>query len=277
MGSHRAQGSSLRPSRALPRVGIAIALGLATIVTPLLGVGPSDGAPSADAASEATVISTRTVSRAAAVPSVPPAPLRSHFRVVPQATPEVAAAPARLVADPAEPLTVEELGSIRTQAEKASRGQARAVLADCPSSPVAPDAQNGRLDTSELCEIWADGLLLRSDAAIALARLNAEYASTWGQDLCLTDAYRSYGQQVAVRSAKPGLAARPGTSQHGWGLAVDLCDAEASTGTDRAVWMVENAPAFGWDNPDWARPGGSGPLEPWHWEFVAGQGGPDRS
>ncbi len=275
MGSHRAQGSPLRPSRALPRVGIAIALGLATIVTPLLGVGPSDGAASADAASRATVISTRTVSRAAAVLAVPPAPLRSDFRVVPQATREVAAAPARLVADPVEPLTVEELGSMRTRAEKASRGQARAVLADCPSSPVAPDAQNGRLDTNELCEIWSDGLLLRSDAAIALARLNAEYASTWGQDLCLTDAYRSYGQQVTVRSAKPGLAARPGTSQHGWGLAVDLCEAEASTGTDRAVWMVENAPAFGWDNPDWARPGGSGPFEPWHWEFVAGQGGSD--
>jgi LAS superfamily LD-carboxypeptidase LdcB len=93
----------------------------------------------------------------------------------------------------------------------------------------------------------------------------------FGDDLCVTDAYRSYSEQVSVRWRKPGLAARPGTSQHGWGLAVDLCSSEAKDGTARHRWMRENAPDFGWDNPDWARSGGRGPFEPWHWEYVAGQ------
>jgi D-alanyl-D-alanine carboxypeptidase len=37
------------------------------------------------------------------------------------------------------------------------------------------------------------------------------------------------------------------------------------------AWLLENAPAFGWDNPAWARKGGSGPYEPWHFEYVARQ------
>jgi hypothetical protein len=31
--------------------------------------------------------------------------------------------------------------------------------------------------------------------------------------------------------------------------------------------MVDNAPRYGWINPAWAQPGGSGPQEAWHWEF----------
>jgi hypothetical protein len=27
---------------------------------------------------------------------------------------------------------------------------------------------------------------------------------------------------------------------------------------------------FGWENPAWARPGGSGPYERWHWEYTKG-------
>ena len=36
-------------------------------------------------------------------------------------------------------------------------------------------------------------------------------------------------------------------------------------------WLSGNGPTFGWDNPAWARRGGSGPYEPWHWEFDVGQ------
>ena len=50
---------------------------------------------------------------------------------------------------------------------------------------------------------------------------------------------------------------------------------EASARAKEHTWLKENAPDFGWDNPDWARSGGSGPYEPWHWEYVAGQD--DRS
>jgi hypothetical protein len=35
-------------------------------------------------------------------------------------------------------------------------------------------------------------------------------------------------------------------------------------------WLSANGPTFGWTNPDWALRGGSGPYEPWHWEYLPG-------
>jgi hypothetical protein len=256
-----------RVGASLPRVGVAAALGLATIVTPVAG----DFGSSADAAPAAPAAATveRTVSRAAT--SLALAPVMSEsFRVVPRSAAVAAAAPASLAAS-STPLSAAELSAIRDQAEQASRNQERAVLPGCDGKSVDLGAANGRIDRDDLCELWS-GEFLRADAAVALARLNVEFSSTFGRDLCITDGYRSYGEQVSVRSRKPRLAARPGTSQHGWALAVDVCKGEASARTDEYQWMRENAPDFGWDNPDWARSGGSGPFEPWHWEYVAGQG-----
>lgn len=248
----------------LPRVGVAAALGLATIVTPVVG---DLGAP-ADAAPAAAPVE-RTVSRAAT--SLALAPVMSEsFRVVPQSAAVAAAAPASLAAS-GTPLSAAELGAIRDQAAQASRNQERAVLPGCDGKSVDLDAANGRIDRDDLCVLWS-GESLRADAAIAIARLNVEFSSQFGRDLCITDGYRSYSEQVSVRSRKPRLAARPGTSQHGWALALDLCNGEASARTTEYQWMRENAPDFGWDNPEWARSGGSGPFEPWHWEYVAGQG-----
>jgi LAS superfamily LD-carboxypeptidase LdcB len=85
----------------------------------------------------------------------------------------------------------------------------------------------------------------------------------------MTDGYRSYAAQVSVRNRKPGLAAKPGTSEHGFGLAVDMCGGVESQG-EGYWWLRENAAAFGFENPRWAQAGGGGPFEPWHWEYVAG-------
>jgi hypothetical protein len=95
-----------------------------------------------------------------------------------------------------------------------------------------------------------------------------------GRPLCVTDSYRSYAAQVDVFARKPSLAAVPGTSQHGWGLAVDLCGGVQVFGTEAHEWMRANAPAFGWHHPRWAREDGRKP-EAWHWEFggrLAGHG-----
>ena len=75
-------------------------------------------------------------------------------------------------------------------------------------------------------------------------------------------------QQRAVKAQKGGLAAAPGKSNHGWGLAVDLC--QDQTSGVKWAWLNENGPAYGWANPAWALPGGSGPHERWHWEYVKG-------
>ncbi|WP_402463684.1 M15 family metallopeptidase [Isoptericola aurantiacus] len=143
-----------------------------------------------------------------------------------------------------------------------------------PEPPVLPgcDGQatgagsNGYISSSEMCSLWDGGPSVRADAAVALARLNQVFRATFGENMCVTDGYRSYSQQVATRAAKGSLAAPPGTSNHGWGLAVDLCP-ETYSGS-RYDWLRANAPAFGWDNPAWARTGGS-KYEPWHWEFTA--------
>ncbi|UTT61308.1 transglycosylase SLT domain-containing protein [Cellulosimicrobium cellulans] len=127
---------------------------------------------------------------------------------------------------------------------------------------------SGRLDPSNLCQIpWArHGEVIRCDAEKALEDLNAAYRAQFGDDLGITDAYRDYAAQVAVYANKPALAAKPGWSNHGWGLALDLAGI-GGEGSTRHSWLRQNAPAYGWQHPTWARTGGSRP-ESWHWEYV---------
>jgi hypothetical protein len=73
--------------------------------------------------------------------------------------------------------------------------------------------------------------------------------------------------QVDVFARKPRLAAVPGTSRHGLGVALDLGCGVESFGTEAHRWMQANGPRFGWVHPAWAGPRGSLP-EPWHWEHV---------
>lgn len=63
--------------------------------------------------------------------------------------------------------------------------------------------------------------------------------------------------------------ARPGTSVHGWGLAIDIWGAAGllACSSPELLWLQINAPRYGWVNPEWARCGRSG-AEPWHWEYV---------
>ncbi len=126
---------------------------------------------------------------------------------------------------------------------------------------------NGEIPISALCPIWgAAGHYLRADAAYAYDRLSHAYADQFGTPICVTDSYRSLASQVDLYARKPNLAAHPGTSNHGWGTAVDLCGGIQSFGTTTHQWMLVNAPLYGWFHPSWAEPSGSRP-EPWHWEF----------
>ena len=126
---------------------------------------------------------------------------------------------------------------------------------------------NGLIPAAALCAIGSGSHGLRCDAAQAFQAMAAAYASSFGTPMCITSSYRPYGAQVALYAQKPGLAAVPGTSMHGWGLAVDLCGGIESFSTPQYAWMVVNAPSFGWVHPRWADPG-MGREEPWHWEFA---------
>jgi zinc D-Ala-D-Ala carboxypeptidase len=151
----------------------------------------------------------------------------------------------------------------------AAQKKEAAAAADELSAEVGSTADyaNGKIPSDVMCELsFASGEMLRCDAAAQLERLDVAYRAKFGGHLSITDSYRSYESQVATKAAKGYLAAVPGYSNHGWGVAVDLSDGVESFGTAQYEWLRANAPEFGWDNPGWARSGGSKP-EAWHWEY----------
>lgn len=73
---------------------------------------------------------------------------------------------------------------------------------------------------------------------------------------------RSYAQQVQqqaiwVARGQPQKAATPGTSNHGWGIAVDCPWPRAQ------AWLMRHAREWGWSHDEGARVG-----EPWHFRYV---------
>ncbi|HEV7649662.1 MAG TPA: NlpC/P60 family protein [Actinophytocola sp.] len=126
---------------------------------------------------------------------------------------------------------------------------------------------NGFIPRAALCPIGVGWHVLRCDAAAAFVALNRAYAAAFGRPVCVTDSYRTFAEQVRLYGVKPSLAAVPGTSNHGWALAVDLCGGIQSFASAQYAWLAANAPAFGWSNPPWAGRG-RGREEPWHWEFT---------
>lgn len=127
---------------------------------------------------------------------------------------------------------------------------------------------NGRFPASALCPLYAapdEGL--PRDGAMAFNAMSRAYEQQVGSPLCVTDGYRTFAEQIVVQLATPKLAAIPGTSQHGVGLAIDLCGGVQSFATPAHLWMERNAPLYGWFQPAWADSTGELP-EPWHWEFA---------
>ncbi|MCU1431229.1 MAG: hypothetical protein JWP95_334 [Actinotalea sp.] len=148
-------------------------------------------------------------------------------------------------------------------AEATAAEQARRVRA-------VNDADNGAIPRELLCSVSFDrGVRLRCDAAAALEDLNAAYRAHFGTNLDISGSYRDYAAQVATKASRGGLAAAPGTSNHGRALAVDFGGfggvGQFNLPTYR--WMKANGPDFGWYHPPYMEPGGAGPAEPWHWEF----------
>lgn len=136
---------------------------------------------------------------------------------------------------------------------------------------------NGYIPADVLCELdFAPGHLLRCDAAAQLDDLNAAYRAQFGTDIPMTDSYRPYDVQVRLKAQKGWLAATPGHSKHGWGLAADLGSPINTGDSAPYLWLRLHGPDYGWDNPSWARLDGSKP-EPWHFEFFAAGPIPNRA
>jgi len=116
------------------------------------------------------------------------------------------------------------------------------------------------------------------DCAGDFKSMTAAYKKEYGCDLPITQIDRTYERMVELKSNVKSTstkinhlnekvevsgykAARPGTSKHGWGLAIDFI-----TGTERYqangkvkfestvhLWLKENGWKFGWINPEWAQ------------------------
>ena len=156
----------------------------------------------------------------------------------------------------------------QTKVEAASRAITKTVLPGCEGEAPKGDASNGELPSDWLCEVGVGKHKLRTDAAVSFAKMNAAFKKDTGKELAVTDSYRSLESQISVASRKPGFAARPGTSNHGWGIALDL-GGGTETGTGpQYEWLVANAKKYGWENPDWAK---RNSYELWHWEYVPGR------
>ncbi|MEP7795812.1 D-alanyl-D-alanine carboxypeptidase family protein [Sanguibacter sp. 25GB23B1] len=138
------------------------------------------------------------------------------------------------------------------------------------SAATADAWPNGAIPLGVLCSPdAAPGIFLRCDAAEALDRLARAYRAANGRELRVYSGYRSYERQAAIKQQHGGLAAAPGRSNHGRGIAIDLYDMGGLGQFDAPgyLWMKAHAPAFGWYHPPMMEPGGRGPKEPWHWEF----------
>jgi hypothetical protein len=139
-----------------------------------------------------------------------------------------------------------------------------------------PGVTNGNLPMSYLASN-GKGCTTYDEAMPSMQAMIAQ-AAVDGVVLRPTSCYRDYAGQVAARNdwcnrGACNMAAVPGTSNHGWGKAVDFADQSGSLGFDSAgyTWMKTWAGYFGWMHPKTMEADGPVP-EAWHWEWV-GDGG----
>jgi zinc D-Ala-D-Ala carboxypeptidase len=117
---------------------------------------------------------------------------------------------------------------------------------------------NGRIPASALEKVGNTRHKLWAPAAESLTKMMAD-AEKDGVKIGITDSYRPYAEQVDLARRKGlysqgGLAAKPGTSEHGWGMATDL-----DLNSKALAWMRQNAEKYGFVN-NVAR-------ENWHWAY----------
>jgi hypothetical protein len=136
--------------------------------------------------------------------------------------------------------------------------------------PWAPQLQNGDVAAKTLM-VDFDGLghYLQPAAAASLRAFADEFESVFGVAFTISEAFRDLPTQYFFYDlyidGDGNMAAVPGTSSHGQGLAVDINSWVYGNGdTDRHRWLVANAPRFGWSWELVGKPSG----ERWHFNYV---------
>jgi hypothetical protein len=139
--------------------------------------------------------------------------------------------------------------------------------------PWAAQFQNGDVAAKKLMiDFDGEGHFLQPSAARSLQAFAHEFELAFGAEFTISEAFRDIPTQQRLydlwRTGKGNVAAVPGTSSHGQGLAVDINSwvYGSSQYTDRHRWLRENAPRFGWSWELVGKPSG----EPWHFNYVGG-------
>ena len=151
-------------------------------------------------------------------------------------------------------------------------------------------ASNGQLPASDLAYISGTNARVLASLVTQTNALRAAFAKRFNKPLSITDAYRIYSTQESMfrrryttnynisakidrrwwsgtswwRRVGMGSSATPGTSNHGWGRAIDFGARVNILGSEEQEWMVTNAPRFGYVWPKTFRKAPY--LEPWHYE-----------
>ncbi|RZU52803.1 D-alanyl-D-alanine carboxypeptidase-like protein [Krasilnikovia cinnamomea] len=144
-------------------------------------------------------------------------------------------------------------------AQSSTTGPAKSYSLNAKGIPTDLAAYgNGKIPASALGQVGDTRHRLWAPAAESLTKMIAD-AKKDGVKIGITDSYRSYDEQVDLVRRKGlysqgGLAAKPGTSEHGWGMAADL-DLNAKA----LAWMRTHAAKYGFDE--------NVPRETWHWAY----------
>jgi hypothetical protein len=111
------------------------------------------------------------------------------------------------------------------------------------------DSDEGRIRLYPKVSIALDKLIVAAEAAQIPVKINS--------------AYRTVEDQIAVQLKFPKDSATPGTSNHGFGLAVDFATAKLrriKEGDPLYTWLETNAKNYGFQRI---------PQESWHWEYFS--------
>jgi len=125
--------------------------------------------------------------------------------------------------------------------------------------------KNGYLPESALAPIRGGGKL-RKEVAPQFNKMWDD-AKAAGHNLRLNSSYRSYEDQVATyKKYGSPRAAKPGSSPHSWGLAVDL-----GFSNEAYKWLRANAKRYGFNQIPGLETSNPDGFEAWHWQVGSGR------
>ncbi|OYO20806.1 peptidase [Enemella dayhoffiae] len=129
---------------------------------------------------------------------------------------------------------------------------------------------NGNVPSSQLCRVpgaRSDAWRMSCRAVPDFKAMNAAYKKQFGMDLevdhLTLTAYRTVAdQRLLYNKYGPGRAAKPGTSNHGWGMALDINMRRGGAGSHQSAtykWLHANGPKYGFRD--------TVPHEDWHFDY----------